>query len=86
MTADWLWLVEKVNKVGLKSKPEVGIQFGARGATTAKELEAEGIRDPGWAREKYTHRQKSLKLISTCIVLFPISVRSYYLIRFFSRS
>src|SRR5439155_17016561 len=29
-----------------KAKPEVGIQFGAGGATTAAELEAEGTRDP----------------------------------------
>jgi phosphosulfolactate synthase (CoM biosynthesis protein A) len=48
-TDDWLRLVEKVQKVGLKAKPEVGIQFGAGGATTAAELESEGTRDPGWA-------------------------------------
>ncbi len=47
-TDDWLRLVEKVRKAGLKPKPEVGIQFGAGGATTAEELEAEGTRDPGW--------------------------------------
>jgi phosphosulfolactate synthase (CoM biosynthesis protein A) len=46
---DWLRLVDKVQKAGLKAKPEVGIQFGAGGATTAEELEAEGTRDPGWA-------------------------------------
>jgi phosphosulfolactate synthase (CoM biosynthesis protein A) len=46
---DWLRLVEKVQKAGLKAKPEVGIQFGAGGATAAKELEAEGTRDPEWA-------------------------------------
>jgi phosphosulfolactate synthase (CoM biosynthesis protein A) len=46
---DWLRLVEKVQKTGLKAKPEVGIQFGAGGATSAEELEAEGTRDPGWA-------------------------------------
>ncbi len=45
-TDDWLRLVEKVQKAGLKAKPEVGIQFGAGGATSAEELEAEGIRDP----------------------------------------
>jgi phosphosulfolactate synthase (CoM biosynthesis protein A) len=43
---DWLRLVEKVQRTGLKAKPEVGIQFGAGGATTAAELEAEGTRDP----------------------------------------
>ncbi len=48
-TDDWLRLVEKVQKAGLKAKPEVGIQFGAGGATTAEELEAEGTGDPDWA-------------------------------------
>ena len=33
-TDDWLRLIEKVQKAGLKAKPEVGIQFGAGGATT----------------------------------------------------
>ena len=46
---DWLRLVEKVQKASLKAKPEVGIQFGAGGATSAEELEAEGTRDVGWA-------------------------------------
>ncbi len=46
---DWLRLVEKVQKAGLKAKPEVGIQFGAGGATAVSELEAEGTRDPEWA-------------------------------------
>jgi phosphosulfolactate synthase (CoM biosynthesis protein A) len=45
---DWLRLIEKVQKAGLKAKPEVGIQFGAGGATKAEELEAEGTRDPEW--------------------------------------
>lgn len=48
-TDDWLRLVEKVQKAGLKAKPEVGIQFGAGGATTESELAAEGARDPEWA-------------------------------------
>jgi phosphosulfolactate synthase (CoM biosynthesis protein A) len=48
-TDDWLRLVEKVRSAGLKAKPEVGIQFGAGGATTAGELEAEGTRDVEWA-------------------------------------
>jgi phosphosulfolactate synthase (CoM biosynthesis protein A) len=48
-TDDWLRLVERVQKAGLKAKPEVGIQFGAGGATRAEELEAEGARDPAWA-------------------------------------
>jgi len=46
---DWLRLVEKVQKAGLKAKPEVGIQFGAGGASAVEELEAEGTRDPEWA-------------------------------------
>src|SRR5437588_4498631 len=46
---DMLRLVEAVQKAGAKAKPEVGIQFGAGGATAASELEAEGTRDPGWA-------------------------------------
>ncbi len=48
-TDDWLRLVEHVKKAGLKPKPEVGIQFGAGGATSAAELEAEGTRAPEWA-------------------------------------
>lgn len=46
---DWLRLIEAVQKAGLKAKPEVGIQFGAGGATTSGELKAEGTRDPQWA-------------------------------------
>ena len=48
-TDDWLRLVERVQKAGLKAKPEIGIQFGAGGATRMEELEAEGTRDPGRA-------------------------------------
>ncbi len=48
-TDDWLRLIEAVQKAGLKAKPEVGIQFGAGGATAAAELEAEGTRAPEWA-------------------------------------
>jgi len=48
-TDDWLRLVEKVQKAGMKAKPEVGIQFGAGGATSTAELAAEGTRDPDWA-------------------------------------
>jgi phosphosulfolactate synthase (CoM biosynthesis protein A) len=48
-TDDWLRLIEKVQKAGLKAKPEVGIQFGAGGATAEAELAAEGTRDPEWA-------------------------------------
>lgn len=45
---DMLRLVEKVERAGMKAKPEVGIQFGAGGATAAAELEAEGTREPEW--------------------------------------
>jgi len=48
-TDDWLRLIELVRKSGLKAKPEVGIQFGAGGATAAAELKEEGTRDPNWA-------------------------------------
>src|SRR4030042_6373607 len=37
-TDDWLRLIEKVQKAGLKAKPEVGIQFGAGGASAVAEL------------------------------------------------
>ena len=46
---DVLRLVEAVQKAGLKAKPEVGIQFGAGGASAAAELESEGAQDPNWA-------------------------------------
>lgn len=46
---DWLRLVEKVQQAGLKAKPEIGIQFGAGGASAVSALEAEGTSDPGWA-------------------------------------
>ena len=46
---DLLRLIERVAKLGLKPKPELGIQFGAGGgATTSAELAAEGTRDAGW--------------------------------------
>jgi phosphosulfolactate synthase (CoM biosynthesis protein A) len=43
-----LHLIEKVKQVGLKAKPELGIQFGAGGSTAAAELETEGTKDVGW--------------------------------------
>ena len=42
---DWLRLVETVKQIGLKPKPEIGIQFGAGGASAIAELEAEATRD-----------------------------------------
>jgi phosphosulfolactate synthase (CoM biosynthesis protein A) len=47
-TDDWLRLIERVQKAGLKAKPEVGIQFGAGGTTRAEDLQAEGTKDPAW--------------------------------------
>jgi phosphosulfolactate synthase (CoM biosynthesis protein A) len=41
--------MERVQRAGLKAKPEVGIQFGAGGATTPDELAAEGTHDVAWA-------------------------------------
>ncbi len=46
---DLVRLTERVIRAGMKSKPEVGIQFGAGGATRAVELAAEGTRDVGQA-------------------------------------
>ncbi len=43
---DWLRLVDAVQRSGMKAKPEIGIQFGAGGATRAAALEAQGTRDP----------------------------------------
>jgi phosphosulfolactate synthase (CoM biosynthesis protein A) len=48
-TDDLLHLVERVRKAGLKAKPEVGIQFGAGGATAEAELRSAGTHDPQWA-------------------------------------
>jgi phosphosulfolactate synthase (CoM biosynthesis protein A) len=44
-TDDWLELINMVHKAGLKAKPEVGIQFGAGGSTSAATLRAAGTRD-----------------------------------------
>jgi phosphosulfolactate synthase (CoM biosynthesis protein A) len=46
---DVLRLIEKVQRAGMKAKPEVGIQFGAGGTTAAADLEAEGTQDVEWA-------------------------------------
>jgi phosphosulfolactate synthase (CoM biosynthesis protein A) len=48
---DLIRLTEAVRKAGLKAKPEVGIQFGAGGASSIDALEAEGTRDVGQAIE-----------------------------------
>lgn len=44
-TSDWQRVIEEVQKAGLKAKPEIGVQFGAGGDSTAEELRAEGIQD-----------------------------------------
>jgi phosphosulfolactate synthase (CoM biosynthesis protein A) len=46
---DLVRLTERVLALGLEPKPEVGIQFGAGGATPTAELEAEGTKDVGAA-------------------------------------
>lgn len=48
---DLVGLTRTVREAGLKPKPEVGIQFGAGGASTVEALEAEGARDVGQAIE-----------------------------------
>lgn len=50
--ADLLALVREVKAAGLKPKPELGVQFGAGGATAAQELEAEGVRDVTWVIDR----------------------------------
>jgi phosphosulfolactate synthase (CoM biosynthesis protein A) len=46
---DLVRLTRRVRQAGLKAKPEVGIQFGAGGSTSAEQLAAEGTRDAGAA-------------------------------------
>src|SRR5205823_4976172 len=48
---DLVRLTEAVRDAGLKAKPEVGIQFGAGGASSVEALEIEGTRDVGYAIE-----------------------------------
>lgn len=48
---DLVALTRAVREAGLKPKPEVGIQFGAGGASTVEALEAQGTRDVGYAIE-----------------------------------
>ncbi|HEY3860716.1 MAG TPA: phosphosulfolactate synthase [Verrucomicrobiae bacterium] len=49
---DWLSLVRKVQEAGLKAKPEVGIQFGAGGASESSALEAIGVVSPQMAIDR----------------------------------
>lgn len=65
---DLLRLVDEVQRLNMKAKPEVGIQFGAGGATSAAELEAEGTRDPAAAIEqarRYLEAGASLIMIES---------------------
>ena len=48
---DVVRLTEAVQRHGMLAKPEVGIQFGAGGASSVEALEAEGTNDPGRAIE-----------------------------------
>jgi phosphosulfolactate synthase (CoM biosynthesis protein A) len=48
-TEDWIRLIKKVQRAGLKAKPEVGIQFGAGGGSDASALEEQGTSSPQWA-------------------------------------
>jgi phosphosulfolactate synthase (CoM biosynthesis protein A) len=48
---DLVRLTTAVRTAGLKAKPEVGIQFGAGGASTVEALGAEGTRDVGQTLE-----------------------------------
>jgi phosphosulfolactate synthase (CoM biosynthesis protein A) len=48
---DLVHLTKAVCDAGLRAKPEVGIQFGAGGASSIEALEAEGMRDVGQAIE-----------------------------------
>jgi phosphosulfolactate synthase (CoM biosynthesis protein A) len=52
---DLVRLVKEVQDLGMRAKPEVGIQFGAGGASAAEELESEGTRDAGWAIAQAQH-------------------------------
>jgi len=47
-TDDLMALIKAVKAAGLKAKPELGIQFGAGGATRTAELAVEGTRDVRW--------------------------------------
>ena len=48
---DLVALTQRVRAAGLKAKPEVGIQFGAGGASAVETLEARGTREVDQAIE-----------------------------------
>ena len=75
---DWVRLTKRVGEAGLKAKPEVGIQFGAGGASSAAELEAEGTRDAGWAvRLIRRHLEAGAELVMVESEGITESVRSW---------
>jgi phosphosulfolactate synthase (CoM biosynthesis protein A) len=49
---DMAAIVQEVVRAGLKAKAEVGIQFGAGGASTPEALESAGAGDVGWMIER----------------------------------
>src|SRR5438093_2882365 len=51
-TEDWIRLIKKVQRAGLKAKPEVGIQFGAGGASQSSVLEQQGVSSAQLAIER----------------------------------
>jgi phosphosulfolactate synthase (CoM biosynthesis protein A) len=50
--ADWIRLIKKIQRIGLIAKPEVGIQFGAGGASEASALEGQGTSSPQMAIDR----------------------------------
>jgi phosphosulfolactate synthase (CoM biosynthesis protein A) len=61
---DLVRLVGEVQKAGLEAKPEVGVQFGAGGATAAAELEAEGVRSArGAIRQALRYLEAGARLV-----------------------
>jgi phosphosulfolactate synthase (CoM biosynthesis protein A) len=51
-TPDWIRLIKKIQRAGLKAKPEVGIQYGAGGASESSVLEGQGTSSPQMAIER----------------------------------
>ena len=51
-TEDWVRLIKRVQNSGLRAKPEVGIQFGAGGASQAATLEEQGTSSPQLAIDR----------------------------------
>lgn len=49
---DWIRLIKKVQRAGLEAKPEVGIQFGAGGASDPSILKRQGVSSPQSAIER----------------------------------